>query len=73
MKTRQLTFREMGGPGYSKAQRLAFNLRSLSYDAEQGCISSPAGSWADTLYLMTNAPLPIVRKEAAKEGLTINA
>lgn len=78
MKTRQITFRQMGGGGYARAQRLAYALRSkfdtksqAYYAADQGSIPSPAGSWADTPYVLTNAPLPLVRKLAQVEGLTL--
>jgi hypothetical protein len=70
-KSRQVNFRQTGGTAYGKAQRVAFDLRSAGYEAEQGNIPSSAGSWADAVYIMTNAPMGTVRKIATKEGLEI--
>ena len=70
-KYRQLTLKEFGGPGFAKAQQLAFALRSAYYQADCGSIPSQAGSWADWAYIMTDAPLPIVRRLAKPIGATI--
>lgn len=70
-KSRQVTFKETGGVAYGKAQAVAYTLRSAGYAAEQGSIPSPAGSYADTVYVMTNAPMPQVRRAAKHENLTV--
>lgn len=70
-KLRQVIFRQTGGTAYGKAQRVAFDLRSAGYEAEQGSIPSSAGSWADSVYVMTNAPLGAIRKAATQEGLEV--
>jgi hypothetical protein len=70
-KTRQVIFKQTGGVAYGKAQHVAFDLRGAGYHAEEGNIQSPAGSFADSVFMMTNAPMPAILKAAKKEGLEI--
>ena len=69
--TRQVTFRQTGSVAYGDALNVVVALREAGYYAVPGSQPSPAGSWADTVYVMTDAPMATVRKAARAESLDV--
>lgn len=68
-KQRQIVFKR-----YQSVQLLVTAINAVAghdvYDTNCGVIHSPAGSWADTFYVVTNAPMAIVRKAMKMYDLT---
>lgn len=71
MKVTQRTFHQSGTTYCLRVHSTALALRLLGYKAHQGSEPSAAGSWADTNYIVTDAPLPLVRRVAMTNGLTV--
>lgn len=70
MKVRQIRFRK-----FRDAQLVASGIRSVAgfdtYSVDDGNIPSPAGQWADAGYVLTDAPMSIVRKAAKMHNVEI--
>jgi len=67
MKPRQVVFAQLGNRAFVAARKVAAQLPGSFV----GQIPSSAGDHADESYLVTDAPVPTVRRLAARVGLTI--
>jgi hypothetical protein len=71
VKLRDVWLERTGNSAYAAAQYVAYRLRSMGFQAEQGCKPSPAGDWASEAYITTDAPLPKVRSLLQEENHTV--
>ncbi len=63
-----------GKDSYSRAvtaHDIAWALSVEGFDSVSAVRESPAGSFANDVYLVTNAPIALIREYAEKGGVTI--
>lgn len=70
-KPRQLMLRGMGVTVLMRALDACSALRSAGYKAQAGNIPSPAGTWADSVYVYTDAPMSSVRAAVHVAGAAL--
>ncbi len=71
MKQRQIILRNAGQTALLSAYNAAEELRAAGFAATAGEVNSAAGSWANTVYILTDAPTPDARKALKKQNQEI--